>query len=430
MQNQTNKFRAVTVAPIMMTLFRYWIIIIPLLLFVSPTDISLTHRVYGLLFFLIFFLTSYTYSNKRSHNITLEYAGVGRFFCVISIFIQILAVNFAIKYYTGSDIFTTVVNTANGINTYSDYQAYFAENEIGRLPILSRMNAILLLALTKLIFVINVANFFLKSSKINAADIATVLLSTLIYVTFGLARGTFFEIFEILCAYAYFISMTSARLSNKTKRIIFSKRFIITAIITALIFIALFIINTIRRYDEVSKYFDTVCSSNFCFTPIGVLPALEYVLFILTTYFANGAYTLAVLFEQTVIGNELLYLIPMQSMFFYIGVENSGVREMMCSQYVNCKFVWVPELTTILSIFGIFTVFLTNLLIPKIYQLELFMLRKFSIFGIITLYFLFIFLLSLPVANFYLISSSSIVCTVVMLALHLLTQKKSRVRTY
>lgn len=412
----------VSANPAAFILFRYWIIIIPLLLLLSPTDIDFKNRIYAIMFFIIFFFTTYRNYKVNTSEVIINYRGLNRFICFIIIFLQIVSVNYAINFYTGQNILLVIDNLFSGVNSYSEYQSYFSENRIDQLPITSRITAILLLTYVKGICLFNIANFFLKSKKNNFIDLIILSFATLTYLLFGIARGTFFEVFEISSAYFYFITLTSLKKFKPNKVAKLSKKFIITTVIISSILIILFILNAIRRYDHAELAFDSICNENFCFQPIGIINNLEYSFYVITVYFANGAYVLSVLFENTLLGNELLYLIPLQSLLFSAGQDNLGVHELLCSNYVGCQFVWVPEIVNFLSIFGIFLIVFTNMT-PKINKLENYILRRFNIFGPILIYYIFLLLISLPVADFFTVSSSSIILSFIILILYLFCNK-------
>ena len=132
--------------------------------------------------------------------------------------IQFIGISIATAYYTGSDLFSAYSNALSGANAYSEYQKHFAESAIAEASLGSKATYILLLSLAKLLTIFFIANFFLSAER-NASTTAGLLLATAVYLGFGLARGTFFEVFELAVAYAFFWSMTShtQALSGKIK---------------------------------------------------------------------------------------------------------------------------------------------------------------------------------------------------------------------
>lgn len=409
--------------PAILPVTKYWIIAIVTLVLVSPTDISLSSRLAVLILYSMFYAYPLVHrgSARKSGDHIINYQGPRAPILVAIIIVQFLGISISAQFYTGSTISTAITNAISGANAYAGYQNHFASQGIASVPAYYKAGYILLLAISKIGFVFLIANFFLSNSRTATAFFA-MAISSILYLSFGLARGTFFEVFELASAYLYFWSITSSR-KNSSGRRRKSIMFRTTMIISPFVLISLFIANAIRRYDNSASFFSQ-CSPNFCFTSWNLPFSIEYPIYLLTVYFGNGAYFMARLYEATVFYAELAYLIPMQSVFDNNSTE-FGVRDMMCGKYFECEFVWTPEMATVISIFGLLSFFVINIIFYISAKLEQGVFKKPNMAAFMLMYFVFLFLLSLPVANFYFVSSSSIVATVLLAGLWMLTRLRA-----
>jgi len=385
----------------------------------SPTSINYFHRFLGVLVLILFFFPSLkSFKNGVQPRVIQFHREINFIILVMLLGIQFVSVNIATYFYTGSNPVSAVIDTLNGANTYSAYQTHFKDAGISGTTPLTRFIYIILLTISKLIFIVILTDYFVQKSSKSFIRLLFLFTATGIYLSFGLARGTFFEVFEIAVAYVLVTQVCKG--PNLVK-----KQFSMSQLLGLSTFFALpilFIFNTMRRFDSTSDYFNVNCSSNFCFNPYGVVPSLEYILFIFSTYFSNGLYILAELLDRTLRGEIISYLIPLQS-YFDSSITEKGVRGIMCENYVNCNFVWVPELITLISIFGIFSLFAVLLLYQLALKIEMRLLSKFNLFSLPVLYFLLLFILSLPVGNFFTISSSSILCAIITTAMWNLSKR-------
>jgi hypothetical protein len=408
---------------------KYWIAGVMVLFLISPTDIGLFERLAVLVIYGLFFAYPLTYKlwSRGAPKQFIAYQSPTMPILLGLLIVQLVGVSISTQYYTGSNILTAYGNALSGVNSYADYQRHFAERAIANASLISKAVYILLLAISKLVTIFLIANFFLSAKRTPVSALA-LLLATSIYLGFGLARGTFFEVFELAAAFAFFWSMTS-NVQALTGRIRQSKIFRLVLIIAPLALILLFVVNALRRYDDASAFFSQ-CSPNFCYSSYGLPFPVEYPVYLLTVYFGNGAYFMAKLYEATVFHGEWSYLLPLQAILDDSG-SDFGVRNFMCGTYVQCRFVWTPEMATLISVFGLAALPLINWIFHVSQKFETWAFRTPDVTKMLTLYFIFLFLLSLPVANFLLVSSSSIVALMILLGLIVLiapTRSASRGR--
>ena len=334
--------------------------------------------------------------------------------------VQFIATDVATRFYTGLDLTSGFIGALSGKNTYGLYQEYFDAQGIAFTSGLSRIQYVILLAISKLIFVFSVINFFFLRRR-TPSSLMFMALSSTTYLAFGLSRGTFFEVFEVASGIMYFWFMTSMTIT-KARRVKRSRLILVASGFISILLIGLFIANALRRYDDAYSFY-RACSPNFCFVPWGAGNLIEYPLYLLTVYFGNGGYFMSVLFQITALGEQLAYLIPMQSVLSAAGGE-FGVRNFMCGQYIECRFVWSPEVATVISIFGVAAIAITNIGILAAAKFERRVIAEGSIPGMMALYFVFVLAISMPTANFYTISSPSIVGSAIAIGLWLLRPKK------
>jgi len=402
-------------APTLLPVFRIWVIGIVVFVAVSPTDITPMYRLYlALAYTFLFFLPVMSARYSRiSSSALVDYDAIKFRWVAILLAVQFFAIETATQFYTGSSLLAAFRATLAGRNIYGDYQSYFADAQIAYAPIMTRLTYIFLLALGKVIFVFSVVNFFV-GTRYRISGFIFMVCGCVVYLGFGIARGTFFEVFEVACGIFYFWYMASTAL--RESRVQRRKTVLIVAGIMGVILVGLFVLNAMRRFENATLFFHG-CSQNFCYESYGINDFIEHPLYLLTVYFGNGGYFIAALLDATLKYGETAYLLPFQSIVFNWGSDEFGIRSFMCGRYAQCRFVWTPEVATIISIFGILAIPITNILLVSFGRLENWVIHNFSVPGMLLLYFLFVLAISLPSANFFTISTPSIISTAVLIGL-------------
>lgn len=386
-------------------LFRLWLIFLCVLFLLAPTDIPITNRIIGVTALFFSFWIVFL-KNAGLHSSQVEIYRVPRISEQRQLFlllVQLALTSVGVAFYTGTNLVSGLFDSLRGLNTYSAYQSFFRDSGIAGTGFLSRIHIIVSMAVGKLIFVIITANFFLSTARRTFVSISIFASSLLIYLSFGLSRGTFFEVFEISVAVGYF-GYISKKPREFQRRILLTK---FTKILIAISLPILFIVNTMRRFDDRETYFERLCSSNFCFRPYNIEISSEYFVYIFANYFANGPYSVSVFFENILEGKNLEYLLPMWG-YWGADLEEAGVRGLLCGQYLNCRFVWMPDIVLFLSVFGIFSFLFSNLFLYWTVKNEKRMMMTQKHSGHAVNFYLFLFIISLPVGNFLTISSSNI----------------------
>lgn len=408
MMPQPKNRNVLAVSPATSHLLRYWILFTIFIFFIGSTDIPVKNRFFLCAAYAILFLCPLFISPRSGIIRAIPFKKFPATTILLSfslLIVQYIATDIAARFYTGTPLLEGVLAALKGANTYGEYQKYFSENLIKNTTVLQRAPFVACLAISKLILLYSSINYFLSVAKRKVA-LSILSTSSIIYIGFGLTRGTFFEVFETLLALGYFWYLS--RRSGHTAQSAFGRWATVGQVLVAgMIVLTLFMINISRRFQESSLLFDR-CSTNMCYSGWGFSYLVEYPVYVLNTYFGNGPYFISILFEKTLQGLEGAYLLPMQSILFS-STEEFGVRGIMCGIYIDCRFVWTPEIATVLSVLGIGTIFAIPILVKAIDRFECKALKENDRISLMLVYFLFVFEISLPTANFLTISTPSMV---------------------
>ncbi|MBS9404062.1 hypothetical protein KG088_10510 [Halomonas sp. TRM85114] len=393
-----------------------WLVFVIFLHIISPTDIGWNIKGFGFVFFVLLFSPVFLLKGRSQKFLQPSVKPFDHKIIVLGIFVQWVCAQYAIAFYTGSSIPEVVVGSFKGINLYQSYQDFFGEAGIRNTSFVNRLPAIIALAYVKFLFVLSMSFFFqqryMKFSK------TILVLCVLPYLFIGLARGTFFEIFEIFVAFVFFtLSVGYFQSMNSLRRSVLA----VASVLLVFMLPALFILNTIRRYEDASLYFSKACNLNFCFEPYGLNFYFEYALYVMSIYFSMGMFFMSHFLKMVLEGGLAHSLIPLY--FNFIKGNERGVRDVICDFHV-CQFVWVPDVVIIISYFGIFSTVIVFLLFFGSIRLEQNVLSRFNAFSLPLLYFVIVFLLSIPVGNFFTVSSSTILCSAAFFALWLISKKQ------
>lgn len=378
-----------------------WLTFVLTLYLLSPTDIEWDVKFIGIVFFLLFFGPVFYLKRRPLWYVEYYPKSLEQKYLLLGLVVQWGCAQYAIMFYTGNSLSEVVQGTLDGANLYKSYQDYFIDSDIKSTSVITRLPAIVSLAAVKIVFILYASLFFQR--RIARFGAFILMVSTLAYLLVGLARGTFFEVFEILIAYIYFFyAYNFLRYLSVSKRLML----ICTAFCSLLIVPSLFILNTIRRYDyDAMAYFGTVCNNNFCFEPYGLSYYVEYAVYVISVYFSMGLFFMSHLLRMVLEGELINSLIP--SYYNVLESKSQGLRTVFCES-LDCQFVWVPDVIVFISVFGVFSVLVVFLVHFSLFYLERYAIERFNLFSGPLIYFVVLFLMSLPVGNFYTVSSSNI----------------------
>ena len=394
-------------------IMKIWIAFVGLLFLIAPANINAATRIVGILLLIFIFYPLFFGKNKTFKMEFISYPH-SVLVTLIILLIQILLANYASAFYTGSNFIGVIADLQSGANRYSLYQEYFKEEGIGTFSIL-KIPAILSLALTKFIFLYLYSAIFTTSESVKFKILMSLSIFPVILIS--VSRGTFFEIFEILAMVVYGMS-----LGIKTIKL---KNYLVVSVVL-IIALILFIMNTVKRYESTSSYFGAGCiTSIYCYKSVGLNFYLEYIIYILSTYFSMGIFFLSRYLDYLFNGYLLSSLFPLASVNIF-GLVNDGLEKELCQLYLDCKAVWMPELISWISVFGIIFVFpVMWKVLLSIRSIEIYFLRKNNLYAFPILSLFLIYLLSLPVGKFWTVSSANILCSLFFCSLFIYHSKIS-----
>ncbi len=321
----------------------------------------------------------------------------------VVIVLAICLVAYTIKYYTGGDIGSVIRGLAAKESLYNNYQAYFQEENLGVFSF-QKIPAILSNALIKFFVLYVYIRTISVSGYINWRGVAYVFSVSIIYLTFSIARGTSFELFELLVLCVFSLMMRSHIHGVKI-----SRRTLVFVTLFAFFAVALYSYNISARYgfEEVA-----ICSADqYCLDRGSVLyslfPFAGDLSFKLSGYFLFGLFYLSqlinVLWDSSV---QVIVSSFFPGMISFIGVDSVGL---ICRRTIDCGAMWIPDLAVIVVNFGFLGAIALIFLLGFVSRNVLGCIKKYGSFSsIIILYFVFLFMLSLPVGNFISVSSSNV----------------------
>ncbi|HFX3824561.1 TPA: O-antigen polymerase [Enterococcus faecium] len=343
------------------------------------------------------------HKEKRSLKVVSWLTDQPNYVFIILIVISILFSFLVVRFYTGQTFQTVLNNIKNGISNYAQYQKYFSENQISEFSI-SKLPFIFMMAFVK--FNLFYGSFSLiltcnKIKKLNFIKILYLVTGTCSYLYIGIARGTNFEMFEFVVLIITLILSKSKNQKINLKRIVFLSLIILMSV---LIFIE--VIGQ-RGGSEVITYYisrdvfydaNSIIARNF--------PRITMLLLSVYDYFGFGFYYGAVFLNDVFFSSlksSLIYTFPLFPKIFN---QLSSSEQM--KNLVDMGARWNPDQYVFITNFGIICLFLFTFILGVI------MCRQKNKFNEIILandvminFFIILQMLSFPIGNFIMLSSSS-----------------------
>jgi hypothetical protein len=394
---------------------KYFYVAITLLALFSPTIFSFSDFLPGIIIMWIFFLIFKFPINKKNFNFPLLKNDINKsYFLLVTLFFFIFY-PFYISFYTGTSIVSSLLSIGSGISNYYSYQNNFIENDLGELS-LSKLPFILGHGFLKFSFLYLFFNYFLFQSKKSFLIILCLISMFFTFILVGLSRGTSFEIFEIFNIILFSFVMSKVQ---KNKLYIFnvSNFFILNSFV--LILVIFFMNHIIERYGG---NLDFTSWSNYNQNSIiaSISPFFAIALFSLYGYFTFGLHFTSTIFYHLWINSFHGFL----TIFFRDGIQLFGIsisyRE-YANSFIDVGAQWTPDIISLFQNFGllgsiIFVIclgYFSNYLLKRVY---------YSVSSVILLFFLYFYMISLPIGNFISVSSSNQIC--IILGILLLVFKK------
>lgn len=319
---------------------------------------------------------------------------------------------FATKFYTGQQISSVISALSSGASLYNEYQKYFAQEGIAQFS-LNKVPAIVAMYLLKICVLYSFIRVTLLEDKIRAAHIFFLITTVASQMFFSIARGTSFELFEIILLLWFCLSLR-AHLKKEKGRILTTSKLIFA--MSAIAALSLYSYNISARYSfgEVAA----CATTELCFKADTLLnqasPSLAQLSYKLSGYFTFGIYYVSHVIKYYWLNdfNNFISLLSPIAMFN----ETAMKPNFLCDKTLDCGAAWSPDLVSYLVNLGIL---LTLVFVMFIGYLSKRLLSKIklnkSILEIGALFYIFLSIISLPVGNFITASSSNILVIVTII---------------
>lgn len=314
-----------------------------------------------------------------------------------------------IEFYTGQSVIQAIQTYLSGDSTYYIYQKYFSDSELRELS-LTKIPYILLGGTMKFLFVLSVIRLVCFLKRITPLDIIPVLLLMVDYALLAIARGTFFEYFEVLVVFFFSFFLRYARISQRNLP---SKKFFIFLCATTSILAMFYAFNISLRYGGAFDWKNQASITALSYDPNSVIsiicPPLALMTVQLSAYFIFGQYFTSIVFYKIWCSNStsfLAALIPQGRSFFNLAethraeIESIGIYTGAC---------WTPDIISLTEACGLPLVLCACVLLGR-YSMHL-ARRAYSdscVASAIKLYFITLMMFALPIGNFFITSSSNI----------------------
>ena len=353
------------------------------------------------MFMMLIFYTVFLRASKLLSTQTVKIQRRSNYF-ILSFLTLILSV-YASYFYTGS-LFQGYMNLLVGVSNYSTYQSHFANNSLAQFSI-SKIPAVLSLLFVKCYYYFSVYCLMINGRSFK--NIFCTFISFLALVHFSIARGTSFEIFEVLLflVFTYFIYYGVH--NRRVPLLLIAK---ISVLIIGAILVYYY--NISLRYAETGRSIPTPgCSTSLCYDNGSFIalhfPSFAKVLFMLAGYFSFGFIYLAKFHSFIIEHNPEALLIPIRFIDLHI------YPNFLCDDgSLNCGVMWTPSLEKRLLTFSYFGFFIFIFILAKV---SAFVLRcscfEHRFTQHMVLYFHFLMIFSLSVGNLFSISSNIILYT-------------------
>jgi hypothetical protein len=334
-------------------------------------------------------------------------------------FLSILSIVFsalAIYFYTGQTPFNVIYNLSNGISVYAQYQKFFAENQRSVFSLV-KLPFVFMMFYVKATLIYSYIAIFLMKNKVEKTDIHCILLLTFAHIYFGISRGTNFEFFELALLIIY-VLLTKMSLKNKT--IISMKVILIIFALISVMILIFYLVLITRGIDA-----DYFTKRGEFFDPNGfvskVLPLLSFIILILYDYFGFGFYYIASFISRIWFNSGISIVAGFVPLGLNTILQDDLVTVM--NNTISMGPRWHPDQILVINNFGYMGLIIlcfTLGVFAKYVQLS----KNMSTFTYVTLFMIFLQMISLPVGNFISVSSSNKLVSVTLISYWLLETLK------
>ena len=313
----------------------------------------------------------------------------------ISIIFSILAVNF----YTGQTPYSTFLNLRNSVSIYYEYQKFFKEQQIYVFSF-KKLPYIFMLFFIKIVTFYSYILFFIFKKKMNKCEKLYLIIITFSFLYVGIARGTSFEIFEILmlCIFILLIKrkIGGFRYSRKWK--------IIILLLNSLM---LYILHLGIRARGVTDYYNI--SLDVFYDPNSILPFfsnfLTTIVLMLFGYFGFGFFYISIYitdiwfssFEKFFAG-----LLPLNHIILNVKPLHETMHDL-----IDMGARWQPDSALFIDYLG-YIGLLTFCFLMGVISRFCLRIQITSPMVYLTIFIILLQMISLPVGNFIIVSSASL----------------------
>lgn len=400
---------------VFLTIIFYWFLFLTVLALLAPLQITIEPFLVGIaVFWAVFFILTLGYlsfgmethkgCDRKYNSFKLNIDRNTSFKAFLFLFVpSLLLTMYAMYFYTGQTIFSLVTNLKLGNSLYSKYQSFFMEQGLMVFSF-SKIPAIVSMILIKGILLWSFYVYVFLPVKIKRLNYVFLFLICLNYILFSLARGTNFELFEILLL----VIFTVVYRAKYIWRSLFSIRLVIFLIFIFVSVLALYLSTIQARFVDGVIWKCSVAlicldTESFIYT---LVPGIGLVLFALAGYFLFGVLYVSVFIQS--------FLFEMNHSFLYIflplGFNILGediIRESICGNLLDCGASWTPSIMIWLNSMGVLILGVVIFILGYIASAVEKGLSKHHFVLFVLLFYLVMLVVSLPVGDFVFISTSN-----------------------
>lgn len=321
---------------------------------------------------------------------------------VLALVAAVLSI-YVVFFYTGKTLGDVVSSIMIQQSLYQDYQKYFAESDLMVFSV-KKIPAILAAALLKLILIYSFIATLVVNKSSKFKEYLSLFLVVISYLVYSVSRGTSFEMFEVLIL--VWFSLNLKYLVQQKKRSFFCRSNMLLLLLGILaIWGYSYNIAARHGFRELNACSSSAnCSSTLFYE---LFPSLSNITFKMSSYFTFGIYYISTFIEQLWFAspnNFLLGLLPMG-----YSTVNVSIGEFVCGEKIDCGACWHPDLANFFQSLGFFgLLFLVFCLGAVCRVLARHILQDRDVCAIIAQYFVVLAMMSLPIGNFIVTSSSNI----------------------
>lgn len=304
------------------------------------------------------------------------------------------------RFYTGRGLVEVLRGMRGGDAAYNSYQVYFENSNLSSFSF-AKIPYIFMLAYLTIILIWSMLAILLCKEKIKWWKKIYLLGVIAAYLFFGASRGTNFETYIVFIMFAYC-------LLHRVGNIFRVKSFKYFLLVIVAGFILIFIFRA-RILDRGVEFQNEICPEiQFCsYSFIAkVFPTLTNIGLSVFGYLGYGIYCIGVAIDD-IIANSATNVLASVFPFGFPALTDESLGAIL-GKTINMGVKWAPDFVNIINCTGVIGYFITIYLLGrfsgKVEQLAVPDLLRHVLQAVV-----FIELLSIPVGNFLLASSSNVI---------------------